>query len=98
LVPLERLHELCRRIIIRDVEPEAMRNRSRHTLTQAERVSTDEICTFRVRVIQGVEEEWSGWAEEILDMLLEGIDHFARWVFSDLIQQTRPEKKKSSSH
>lgn len=77
MVPFKRLHELCRGIIIRDVEPEAMRDRSRYTLTQTERVSTDEICTFRVRVIQRVEEKWSGWTEEILDMLLEGIDHFA---------------------
>ena len=56
-VPLSGLDKLSRSIIVRDVEPEAVRNCSRDTLTEAERVSTHKIRAFSVRVIQGVEEQ-----------------------------------------
>jgi hypothetical protein len=58
-VPLKRLDKLSRCIIIRDVEPQAMRNSSGDTLTKTEGVSTNKICTISVRIIEGVEEKWS---------------------------------------
>jgi hypothetical protein len=58
-VPLKRLDKLSRCIIIRNVEPEAMRNSSRGTLTKTEGVPTHKICSFSVRIIEGVEEKWS---------------------------------------
>lgn len=56
-VTLEWLDELSRCIIVGDVEPEAMRDGSGNTFSQAERVATDKVSTFSIRVIQGVEEE-----------------------------------------
>jgi hypothetical protein len=38
-----------------------VRNGSGDTFTKTERVSTDEISTVSVRIIEGVEEKWSGW-------------------------------------
>lgn len=60
-ISLQRLDKLGRGIIIRDIEPEAMRNSSRGTLTKTERISTDKICTFCVWIIKGIEKEWCGW-------------------------------------
>lgn len=60
-VPLMWLDKLCRGVIIRYVEPKAMRNSSGDTLTKTERVTTDEISTFSVWIIKSVEEKWSGW-------------------------------------
>lgn len=79
-----RLNKLCGSIVVRDVEPQSMRNSCWSTLTHAERVATDEICTFSVWIIQCVEEVWSGWAQEVLDVLLKCIDILARWVFGNL--------------
>jgi hypothetical protein len=53
--------KLCRSIIIRNVKPKAVRNGSGDTFTKTERVSTDKISTVSVRIIEGVEEKWSGW-------------------------------------
>lgn len=73
-VPLARLHKLCRCIIIWYVEPEAMRNSSFGTFSETKRVSTNKICTFTVRVIQGIEKMRGGWGEDVLDVLLECVD------------------------
>lgn len=78
------LDKLCWSIIIRDVEPKAVRNGSGDTFTKTERVSTDEISTFSVWIVKGVEEKWSGWTKEILNVLLKCIDIMASWVFSNL--------------
>lgn len=51
-----------------------MRNGSRGTLTEAEGVPTDKISAITVRVIQSVEEKWSGRAQKVLDVLLKCID------------------------
>ena len=61
-----------------------MRNSSRNTLTETERVSTHIICTFTERVIHGVEKKGSGWGKKVLNVLLKCIDLFARWVLSNL--------------
>lgn len=61
-----------------------MGNSSWSTLTETERVSTDKICTFSERIIQGIEEKWGGWAKKVLDVLLKGIDLFPRWIFCNL--------------
>jgi len=58
-VPFLRLHKLGRGIVIRDVEPQTVGNSGGNTLTETERVSTDEVSTFTVWVVQGVEEKWS---------------------------------------
>ena len=51
-----------------------MRNSSFGTLAETEWISTDEISTFTVRIIQGIEEMRGGWAEKVLDVLLKCID------------------------
>jgi hypothetical protein len=73
-VPLKRLDKLGRGIIVWNVEPKPMRNGSRGTLTEAEGVPTDKISAITVRVIQSVEEKWSGRAQKVLDVLLKCID------------------------
>lgn len=83
-VPLKRLDKLGGSIIIWDIEPEAMRNSSGDTLTQTERVSADEVSSLTVWVIQSVEEKWGGWTQQVLYVLLQCINFFARWVFSNL--------------
>jgi hypothetical protein len=54
-----------------------MGNSSGNTFTETERVSTDEISTFTVRIIQGVEEKGRRWAEKVLDVLLKSVHCFA---------------------
>ena len=85
-VSFARLDKLCRCIIIGDIEPEAMRNSGWDTLTKTERISTNEICTLCKRVIEGVEEKGSGWAEKVLNVLLKCIYVLARWVFRNLLR------------
>ena len=50
-VPLKGLDKLGGCIVIRDIEPQTMGDRSRNTLTEAERVSTDEVNPFTIWVI-----------------------------------------------
>lgn len=83
-VPLLRLDQLCGSIIVRDVQPQAVGDSSMGTLPEAERVSTDKVSTLTVGVIQSVEEERGGWAEEVLDVLLKSIDILASWVLGNL--------------
>ena len=87
-VPLTRLDHLCGSIIVRDVQPQAVGHSSWGTLPKAEWVSTDEIRTFAVGVVQGVKEKRGGRAEEVLDVLLESIDVLARWVLGNLFTKT----------
>lgn len=54
------------------------------TLPEAEGVSTHKVSTLTVWVVQGVEEERGGWAEEVLDVLLKSIDILASWVLGNL--------------
>lgn len=61
-----------------------MRNSSFDTFAETKRVSTNKICTFTVRVIQGIEKMRGGWGEDVLDVLLKCVDWFSRWVFSNL--------------
>lgn len=51
-----------------------MRNSSFGTFSETKRVSTNKICTFTVRVIQGIEKMRGGWGEDVLDVLLECVD------------------------
>nr|GLL43532.1 hypothetical protein Itr_chr13CG01100 [Ipomoea trifida] len=83
-VPLARLDKLGWGIIVRDVEPEAMRNSSRRSLAKAERIATDKVDTFSVWIIESIEEMWSGGGQEVLDVLLKSIDFFARRIFGNL--------------
>ena len=78
-----RLDKLCWSIIVRNVEPKAMGNSSGDTLTKTKRISTDKISAFSVRIIEGVEEMWSGWRQKILNVLLKCIDILARWILSN---------------
>ena len=89
-ISLEWLDKLCGCIIIRDVEPQTMRNSSGNTLTETERISTHKICTLTERVIEGVEEKWSRWGKKVLYVLLKCIYLFPRWVLCNLL----PVKKK----
>lgn len=57
-VSFQRLDKLSWGIIIRNVEPEAMRNSCWDTLTKTEWIPTNKIRTFSVWVIEGVEEKW----------------------------------------
>lgn len=96
-VPLTGLDKLCWSIIVRNVEPKAMRNSSGGTFTETERVSTHEISTFPVRIIKGVEEMWSGWSKQILNVLLKCIDVLARWVLSNLHMKIESIEKTKSA-
>ena len=86
-VPFERLHKLSRSIIVRDIEPQTMRNSSWYTFTETEGVATNKICTFSVWFIESVEKERCGWAEKVLDMLLKCIDLFPSRIIGNLHQQ-----------
>ena len=83
-ISLKRLDKLGWRIVVRDVEPQAMGNSSWGTFSKTERVTTDKVCTFSVWIIEGVKEMWSGWCQEVLNVLLKRIDIFPRWVFGNL--------------
>ena len=83
-VPFLRLDELGWGIVIRDVEPETVGDSSGNTLTETERVSTDEVSTFTVWVVQGVEEKRRGWAEKVLDVLLKCLHSFPSWILGNL--------------
>lgn len=61
-----------------------MRNSRGDTLAKTERVSTHEISTFCVWIIQSVEEEWSRWRQQVLNVLLQCIDLFTSWVLGNL--------------
>lgn len=61
-----------------------MRDSSLGSLPEAEGVTTDKVSAFAVGIIQGVEEERGGRAEEVLDVLLKSIDVLARWVLGNL--------------
>jgi hypothetical protein len=76
-VPLLRLDQLGGCIIVRDVQPQAVGDSSVGTLPEAEGVSTHKVSTLTVGVVQGVEEERCGRAEEVLDVLLKSIDILA---------------------
>jgi hypothetical protein len=84
LIPLLGLDQLCGSIIVRDVQPQAVGDGGVSTLPEAEGVSTHKVSTLTVGVVQGVEEERGGWAEEVLDVLLKSIDILARWVLGNL--------------
>lgn len=83
-IPLTGLHELSRSIIIRDIEPKAVRNSRGDTLAHAERIATDKVRAISVRIVESVKEMRSRWAQEVLDVLLEGVDVFPSWVFGNL--------------
>lgn len=69
IVSLARLDKLCWGIVIRNVEPQAMRHGGGDALAEAERVATDEISTFGERVIKGVEEIGYRWVKEVPNVL-----------------------------
>jgi len=54
------------------------------TLPEAEGVPTHKVSTLAVGVIQRVEEERGGWAEDVLDVLLKSIDVLAIWILGNL--------------
>ena len=76
-ISLQWLHELGRSIIIRDVEPQAMRHCGRDTFPETKRISTDEVSTLAIGIIQGIEEVWCSRAQKVLDVLLKCIDILA---------------------
>mmetsp|Transcript_2914 Transcript_2914/g.7652 ORF Transcript_2914/g.7652 Transcript_2914/m.7652 type:complete len:230 (+) Transcript_2914:131-820(+) len=57
LVPLRRLHQLRRRVVVGNVEPQAVRDDGLHALPQAEGVPADEVAAGGEGVVQRVEEE-----------------------------------------
>lgn len=76
-ISLQRLHELGGSIIIRDVEPQAMRHCGRDTLSETKWISTDEVSTLAIWIIQGIEEVWCSRAQKVLDVLLKRINVLA---------------------
>jgi hypothetical protein len=58
-------------------------------LPEAEWVPTNKVSTLTVGVVQRVEEERGGWAEEVLDVLLKSVDVLARWVLGNLNDNER---------
>ena len=79
-------------VVIREVEPETVRHSSGNTLTETERVSTDEVSTFTVGIVQGVEEKRRGWAEKVLDVLLKCVHCFSRWILGNLYKHMTTNK------
>lgn len=65
-VTFKRLDKLSWSIIIRNVKPKSMRYSSRHTSSQAKRISSHKINTFSAQIINGVEEKWRRWCNQIL--------------------------------
>lgn len=74
-----------------------MRNSGGDTLPQTEGVSTHKVGTITVRIVKGVEEEGSGGAEEVLDVLPKCIDGFPRRITCNLsikiLKQINPGKE-----
>lgn len=58
-------------------------------LPEAEGVPTHKVSTLTVGVVQRVEEERGGWAEEVLDVLLKSVDVLASWVLGNLNNKQR---------
>ena len=83
-VPFLRLDELSWGVVIRDVETETVGHSSGNALTETERVSTAEVSTFTVGIVQCVEEKRRGWAEKVLDVLLKCVHCFSRWILCSL--------------
>jgi hypothetical protein len=79
-VPLPRLDQLRGRVVVWDVEPEAVRHGGGQALPEAERVAAHEVGALSVRVIQRVEEERRGRAEQVLDVLGQRVDVLPRRV------------------
>lgn len=61
-------------IIVWDVEPQPMADSCGHTLPQAEWVAAHKVCALTEWVIQSVEEVGRGWRQQVLQVLLQGID------------------------
>lgn len=85
-VSFKGLDELCGGVVVWNVEPETVGDGGGGALAQAERVPTDEVGALPVWIVEGVEEVGSRRAEEILYVLLEGVDLFPRWVLGNLPQ------------
>ena len=51
-----------------------MRDGCRGALPHAERVAANKVGALGKGVVQGVEEEGGGWRQQILDVLLQGVD------------------------
>lgn len=88
-VSFERLNKLGGSIIVRDVQPQTMRDSSRSAFTEAERIASDKISTVSVRIIQSVEEKWGRRGEQVLYVLLKCIDLLARRILCYLFNQIR---------
>lgn len=61
-----------------------MRNCCWYTFTETEGVTTNKICTFSERFIQGVEKVGCGWGENVFYMLLESINLVSGWISGNL--------------
>jgi ribosomal protein L13E len=61
-----------------------VRHGRRHALPEAERVAAHEVGARRVGVVEGVEEERRGRAEQVLDVLRQRVDVLARGVLGHL--------------
>mmetsp|Transcript_139098 Transcript_139098/g.432773 ORF Transcript_139098/g.432773 Transcript_139098/m.432773 type:complete len:433 (-) Transcript_139098:159-1457(-) len=76
-VPLQGLQELRGRVVVRHVEPDAVRHRGRHAAAEAVGVPANEVCVAAVWVVERVEEVRRGGAREIAVVLEEGVDERA---------------------
>lgn len=65
---------LCWCIIVWDVEPQAVADGSGHALPQAEGVATHKVSALPVRVVQAVEVVGGGGRQQVLQVLLQGVD------------------------
>lgn len=79
-----RFDKLCRSIVVRNVEPEAVGDCRDRTFPEAKWVPTNEVGSVSVRVVQGVEEVRCGGGEEVFDVLLQSIDVLTSGVFCNL--------------
>ncbi len=72
--PTLQMPHLCWRIIVWDVEPQTMTNGGWHALAQRKRVPAHEIGPLAVGIVQSVEEKGGGRGQQVVDVLLQGIN------------------------
>lgn len=83
-VPLAGLDELRGRVVVGDVQPEAVGDGRGCALPQAEGVPSHKVGAIAVGVVQGVEEVGGGRGEEVLDVLRQRVDLLAAGVLGHL--------------
>lgn len=81
-VPLSGLDDLRGSIVIWNIQPKAMRDCRGHTLSQAERVTADEVSAVSVGIIQSIEEEGGGRLVEVDGVAFQGVDEVSKRIRS----------------